>query len=76
MTPLEPTPNRHLAARRAFLGVSQHTLAFRAKLSRDRIWRIENGVAEPTADERDTIAAALETTVAELFPQPSAELAS
>jgi transcriptional regulator with XRE-family HTH domain len=48
--------------------VSQQALSYQVDLSRDRIWRIENGIADPTPDERRAIAEALGTTVADVFP--------
>lgn len=76
--PIDPVPNRHLTARRAFLGITQDVLSFRTKLSQSRICRIEKGLTEASEAEREAIAEALETTIAEVFPtpQPSAELAS
>lgn len=72
----DPSPNRALVARRGYCDVSQRSLAYKTGLTENRIWRIENGVTSPTTDEQVAIADALDTTVDELFPQPSAEVAS
>jgi len=53
---------------RAERRISQMALAQRARVSRDRIWRFENGYAEATADERERLAKALRVTVEEVFP--------
>jgi transcriptional regulator with XRE-family HTH domain len=60
-----------LHVRRAERRLSQRRIAQIAGISYDRYWRIENGYAEPTTDERTMLAAALGTTVEELFPAGS-----
>ena len=58
-----------LRVRRAELELSQHAVAVKIEgLSRDRLHRIEKGYADPTAEEIEALARALDTTPAELFP--------
>lgn len=65
---LQPMKNR-LKVRRAELELSQDALALRINgMGRDRIFRIEKGYAEPTAEEIAALAKALKATPAELFP--------
>jgi transcriptional regulator with XRE-family HTH domain len=53
--------------------ISQRDLAKAAGITADRYWRIENDHATPTPDEVNALAAALDTTPAELFPTLAAE---
>jgi transcriptional regulator with XRE-family HTH domain len=57
-----------LRVRRAELDVTQHDVAQRIGIHRDRFWRIENGYTDPTSDEIAALARVLDTTPAELFP--------
>lgn len=57
-----------LRVRRAELDITQHDVAQRIGIHRDRFWRIENGYTEPTADEIKSLARALEAKPEELFP--------
>lgn len=57
-----------LRVRRAVLDVTQHDVAQRIGIHRDRFWRIENGYTDPTTEEIDALARALDATPAELFP--------
>lgn len=51
---------------------SQIDTAMAAKIPEGRYWRIENGYLEPTREERAAIAAALDVSEAEAFPEVTA----
>jgi len=55
---------------RAERGLNQIQLARRIGVHHNRIHRIEREYVEPTERERQALAAALETTEQELFPEP------
>lgn len=57
-----------LRVRRAEREVSQRDLALKAGLHPDRYWRIEKGYTEPTPEECEAIAAALEVAAEVAFP--------
>jgi transcriptional regulator with XRE-family HTH domain len=46
-----------LRVRRAEKAVNQYDVASALGISRDRYWRIEKSYAEPTAEEREALAA-------------------
>lgn len=79
---MDDRPSNRLRVRRAEVRITQERLARKLSERTGRHWsqvrvhRIENELQAPSADERLDLAAALDTTVDELFPQPSAELAS
>lgn len=52
---------------------SQMELGRRTRISPNRIWRFENGYAEPTPDEQDRLAKTLRVTVQDVFPGAAAE---
>jgi len=58
-----------LRVRRALLRMNQTLTAKRARISFNRYWRIENDLAEPTADELARIAKALRSTASDLFSE-------
>jgi len=49
---------------------SQMETGRRARVSTNRLWRFENGYAEPTAEERDRLARAFRVSVEDIFPAP------
>lgn len=51
--------NNNLRVLRAKQRLTQLELARRARIGTTRLWKLENGYAQPTADERARIAAAL-----------------
>ena len=55
---------------RAERELNQWQLAQKIGVGRDKIHRFERGYAEPNERERQALAAALETTEQELFPEP------
>lgn len=61
-----------LRVARARRPISQLKLATEAGLTENRYWRIENGYAEPTPDERAALARVLDTTEESLFPELAA----
>ncbi len=61
---------------RARKRLSQSALAERARVSRPTISRIERGDGDPTLRVLDSLAAALEVDVAELFAREDAEAIS
>lgn len=52
---------------RAEKSISQLDLAAATKISVARYWRIENGYADPTSEEREAIAQQLDTNASDLF---------
>jgi transcriptional regulator with XRE-family HTH domain len=62
---------RRFRVRRATWGLTQQDAARRAGLSLNRYWRIEQGITEPTENERLRLADALRTPVGKLFPSGS-----
>ena len=64
--------NRALCIGRAALGLSQYQVAHLAGLSTNRYWRIENGWAEATPDEREAIARVLQVEPSAAFPETAA----
>lgn len=61
--------NVKLRVLRAERGISQMETAAKAQLSQNRYWKIENGYANPTDDEREHIAAVFDVPVTDIFPQ-------
>lgn len=59
----------NLRVRRAELRVSQLDVALAAGLTHTRLWRIENGYADPRPKEREALARALKTDDSLLFPE-------
>jgi transcriptional regulator with XRE-family HTH domain len=55
---------------RAEVRWSQMELSRRARVSTNRIWRFENGYAEPTDRELARLARALRVSVEEIVPVP------
>jgi len=66
---LTPMRNR-IRVLRAERELNQWQLAQKIGVGRDKIHRFERGYAEPNESERRALAAALETTEQELFPEP------
>lgn len=61
--------NIRLRVLRAERGLSQMEVAAKAGMATNRYWRIENGYAEPTDDERTALAKkAFQVDVALVFP--------
>jgi transcriptional regulator with XRE-family HTH domain len=60
-------PNQ-LPVLRAARRVKQTEVAASAGISPNRYWRIENGVTEPTDDERITLARVLGASQSEIWP--------
>ena len=54
--------------RRAELRISQLDTALEAGISPGRLWKLENGYARPTDEERSSIATVLNTDSAALWP--------
>jgi transcriptional regulator with XRE-family HTH domain len=68
-----PPPNANrLRALRAEYRLSQLALARDVGLTHTRIWYLENGYSEPTADERRRLAAFFGCRIREIFPKKSA----
>lgn len=65
-------PKRQLSNRlrvlRAERGFSQMETAALARISRDRLWRIENGYMDATEAEREALARIFGVSPAEIFP--------
>lgn len=47
---------------------SQREVARRANVSVDRVWRFENGYAEPTVDEQKRLARVFRVSAGDVFP--------
>ncbi len=71
----KPERNR-LRVLRAERRITQLALARKTRINPTRISFIENGHVDPTPDERDRLARALKTEVAELFPPADEAVAS
>lgn len=54
---------------RAKRRLNQRRTASAASIKYDRFMRIENGYAEPEADEQERLAAALDCRVRDIFPR-------
>lgn len=54
--------------RRAELRVTQFEISRKAKINETKLSRIETGLIDPTTDEIQALAKALDTTPTELFP--------
>jgi transcriptional regulator with XRE-family HTH domain len=65
-------PNIRLRVLRAERGVSQMDIAAKAKIKQNRYWRIENGYATPTKDERAALAKIFKVDLADVFPEAAA----
>lgn len=61
--------------RRAELRTTQMQLAVKTRINATKVWKIENGYAEPTVAERAAIAAALQTTEDEIWSNRAAAVA-
>ncbi len=59
---------QRLRERRHEMGMTQESLAHRAKVTVSYIWRLESGGASPGIDLVDRLAKALFTTAADLLP--------
>lgn len=59
-----------LRVRRAEKRVTQTALAVALGMTTTRVWRIENGVAEPTKAEQAALAAFFGCSERKLFPRP------
>jgi transcriptional regulator with XRE-family HTH domain len=70
-SPSNMKPNKRLRVLRAEHGLSQRDTAVKAKLALDRYWRIENGYAEPTPEERERLAGVFAVEVPDAFPPVS-----
>ena len=57
-----------LRVRRAERRISQLDLSREVGIGVNRFWRIENGYADPTDEERASIASALGVSEAEIWP--------
>jgi transcriptional regulator with XRE-family HTH domain len=57
---------------RAERNLTQVLLARKTRINQTRISFFENGLAEPSSEERDRLARALKTTIQELFPEAAA----
>lgn len=71
------TPNRLRVLRaenasRKRKPASQRDTAVKAKIAFDRYWRIENGYAEPTPEERESLARVFRVSADEVFRGVSA----
>jgi transcriptional regulator with XRE-family HTH domain len=69
MSPLQTAPHgnplkdgRAIRLARSILGLSQRELALAAGLTSIRVWKLENGVSQPTAEELARLWGALSTT--------------
>jgi len=54
-----------MKVRRGFIALE---LGRRARVSSARIWKFENGYAEPRPDERERLAKTLRVSVEDVFP--------
>jgi transcriptional regulator with XRE-family HTH domain len=61
---------RALKLRRVELDLTQMRTARAARMDINRYWRIENGEADPTDDEKKALAKVLKTTVDAIFEVP------
>lgn len=61
-----------LRVRRAEKAVNQFDVAAALGISRDRYWRIENGYAVPTDDEREALIEFFATSADVIWPEHTA----
>lgn len=64
---------RDLAERRRALGLTQQGVAELARVPMSSYQRIEAGKTRPRVDQAQRVARVLDTTVAELWPEPQEE---
>jgi transcriptional regulator with XRE-family HTH domain len=64
------TVRNRLRVLRAERRMNQTNAARRSRIGFNRYWRIENGYAEATPEERDRLARIFKVSVDEVFPPP------